>query len=130
VKYLLDVNVLVALHDPAHPHHARASAWFISLTPAVALLTSPITELGFVRVLMQRNKPAPVSVVTAQALLSRFRSTVRVSFVSDDVDASALPAYITKHAETTDGHLLALARRHGAQLITFDVGIPGAHLVP
>ena len=130
MKYLLDVNVLVALHDPAHPHHDRASAWFVGLAPATRLLTSPITELGFVRVLMQRSKPAPVSVATAQVLLLRFRSLGRVSFVGDDVDASVLPSDITKHAETTDAHLLALARRHGAQLITLDTGITGAHQVP
>ena len=26
--YLLDVNVLVALFDPAHPNHDDAHAWF------------------------------------------------------------------------------------------------------
>jgi predicted nucleic acid-binding protein len=79
---------------------------------------------------MQRSKPAPVSVATAQVLLSRFRNLARVSFVADDVDSFVLPADIIKHGETTDAHLLALARRHGAQLITFDTGITGAHQVP
>jgi predicted nucleic acid-binding protein len=30
----------------------------------------------------------------------------------------------------TDGHLLELARHHGAKLATLDTGIPGALLIP
>jgi hypothetical protein len=32
--------------------------------------------------------------------------------------------------QTTDGHLLELARTHQAQLATLDTGIPGALLIP
>jgi hypothetical protein len=39
-------------------------------------------------------------------------------------------AYVKAPAATTDGHLLALAKRHGAMLAAFDAGIPGALLVP
>jgi hypothetical protein len=37
---------------------------------------------------------------------------------------------VTKSTQTTDGHLLELARTHQAQLATLDTGIPGALLIP
>jgi uncharacterized protein len=130
VKHLPDVNVLVALHDPLHPHHSRALAWFSGLSTADRMFTSPVTELGMVRVLKQRRVPTPVSIQQAQAMLAALRALPRVDFVADDLGAGALPAYVQKAKDTTDGHLLALARRHGASLVTFDEGIPGAERVP
>jgi predicted nucleic acid-binding protein len=43
---------------------------------------------------------------------------------------ATLPAYVKKPVEITDGHLLALAKHHGARLVTFDAGIPGALSLP
>ncbi|MEY2879469.1 MAG: hypothetical protein RLZZ15_1849, partial [Verrucomicrobiota bacterium] len=48
----------------------------------------------------------------------------------DDVPGDRLPAWVQTPAQTTDGHLLALAARHGAKLATLDTGIPGALLIP
>jgi hypothetical protein len=50
--------------------------------------------------------------------------------LTDDLGADALPAYVKTPVATTDGHLLALAKRHGAMLPMFDAGIPGALLIP
>ena len=52
--HLLDVNVLIALGDPAHDFYRRMVAWF-SRDPQRAWATCPITENGFVRIIGKRN---------------------------------------------------------------------------
>jgi predicted nucleic acid-binding protein len=52
MRYLLDVNALVALGIFHHVFHDRAIAWVTSLKGAT-LMTCSITELGFVRVAAQ-----------------------------------------------------------------------------
>lgn len=44
-------------------------------------------------------------------------STTSVSIVDADVPE------IVGHRQVTDAHLLALARRHGGRLVTFDAGL-------
>jgi predicted nucleic acid-binding protein len=50
MKYLLDVNALVALGFTHPEFHSRVAAW-IKAVRFPALVTCSITELGFVRVL-------------------------------------------------------------------------------
>ena len=52
MKYLLDVNALVALGFIHHEFHDRVAAW-LQAQQFPALATCSITELGFVRVLSQ-----------------------------------------------------------------------------
>ena len=47
--YLLDVNVLIALVDPAHVQHDPAHEWF-ALVGMRGFATCPITENGLLRV--------------------------------------------------------------------------------
>ena len=47
---LLDVNVLVAIFDPDHPHHAIAHRWF-GQNRKFGWSTCPITINGCVRIL-------------------------------------------------------------------------------
>jgi predicted nucleic acid-binding protein len=47
-KYLLDVNVLLALAWPQHQFHPKAAAWF-SEHANEGWSTCVVTELGFVR---------------------------------------------------------------------------------
>jgi hypothetical protein len=53
-----------------------------------------------------------------------------MAFLPDDRDVSHLPAWVKTAKQTTDGHLLDLARANGAELATLDVGIPGAFVIP
>jgi len=55
MKYLLDVNALVALGFLQHEFHERVAGWVRTLTSrgVPELATCSITELGFVRVLAQ-----------------------------------------------------------------------------
>ena len=83
-----------------------------------------LTEIGFVRVSLAAK--LCVSVAEAKGMLSALLAQSRVTRLTDDLGADSLPAYVKKPADATDGHLLALAKRHGAKLATLDTGIPGA----
>ncbi|HKO20376.1 MAG TPA: PIN domain-containing protein [Acidobacteriaceae bacterium] len=129
MNYLLDVNALVALGFSHHEFHARVAAWIRAESPIVT--TCPITELGFVRVLAQ----APgygVSVLQAQTILLRLKKSTALSytFLPDDHDISHLPRWVKTPKQTTDGHLVQLARSHGAVLATLDERIPEAYVIP
>jgi len=51
MRYLLDVNALIALAHTGHALHAKAIGWYRSvLSSATGFHTCSITELGFVRV--------------------------------------------------------------------------------
>ena len=127
MMFLLDVNVLVALGHAAHPSHEKAETWLASITADSQLATCSITEIGFIRVSL--NARLADSVDEAKALLEAIRASGRIKRLSDDLGADSLPAYVKKAKDTTDGHLLALARHHAAKLVTFDTDIPSAHLI-
>jgi uncharacterized protein len=130
MKYLLDVNALVALGFIHHEFHGRVSAW-IKAQRFPELATCSITELGFVRVLSQ----APAygfTVVQARTLLTRLKRAeiLKFTFVPDANDISHLPAWVKSPRQTTDGHLMELARVSGAILATLDEKIPGSYGIP
>src|SRR6516162_4345110 len=125
--YLLDVNALVALGFLQHEFHARVTAWLRAKQPS-RLATCSITELGFARVLTQ----APAygfTIAQARTLLLRLKkaSALTLIFISDDHDISHLPAWVKSPKQTTDGHLVQLARTNSAVLATLDERIPGAY---
>ena len=127
MKYLLDVNALVALGFAEHVFHDRVVSWFKALD-SPTLLTCSITELGFVRVLAQA--PAYGFTLTqARTLLGRMKDAEFFGFIADDHDVSFLPSWVKAPKQLTDGHLLKLASANGGVLATLDSGIPGAHLI-
>jgi predicted nucleic acid-binding protein len=132
VRYLLDVNVLLAMRYEAHAHHDRVSSWlrekrFIH-SNSLRLATSPITELGFVRI---ASGPAGFAndVGEAQADLERLVGQQGLAFVEDRLRAYPLPQWVQKFTQTTDGHLLQVAVSHGLTLATLDRGIRGAEVI-
>ena len=130
MKYLLDVNALVALAHAQHVLHPRARAWYMKANvPTAHFLTCAITELGFVRVSVQTG--LQIDVQTARKALSALRAAVPIPFqlAEDAIGAAKLPGFARTPSKLTDGHLLELARRHGAHLATLDTGIPGALLI-
>lgn len=133
MRYLLDVNVLVAWGWADHADHVRVAAWVgRGLREAGTLyLTSVIPQLGFVRVSVQRTG-GQVSPQLAGKTLAAMLSCLGAAhhFVPDDQPATCWPAWCQSASRTTDAHLLAVAAAHGAQLATLDTGIPGAFLVP
>jgi len=133
VKYLLDVNVLVAWGWADHVDHERTAKW-IKKTRAkksVSLLTSAIPELGFVRVSFLRTGGL-VSIKEAAKTLAGMVASIRRrhAFLDDDQPSSGFPEWCVHASRTTDSHLMQLAEAHGAKLATLDTGIPGAFLIP
>lgn len=128
--YLLDVNALLALVHAAHVHHERTEHWVTGLRRADRLATCSITELGFVRVAPQARLSPDVS--AARDLLRLLVRSRRPKFVrlADSLGADSLPAWVRIPAQTTDGHLAALAAAHNARLATLDEGIPESVVIP
>ncbi len=133
MKYLLDVNVLVAWGWMDHSDHARVATWIAKLkaTPGTVLLTSAIPQLGFVRVSVQRTAGQVTPGEAGEVLRGMTDSLGPIhEFLPDNRTATPWPEWCRAAAQTTDAHLTALAKAHGARLATLDTAIPGAFILP
>ena len=129
---LLDVNVLVALAWPNHIHHNLAHEWYRSHA-ARGWATCPLTQSGFVRVSSNRKViPEAATPHESILLLRRIVAQPHHQFWLDDISLATsrfvAPARLQGYHQVTDAHLLALALRHKARLVTFDSAVGG--LVP
>ena len=133
MRYLLDVNTLLALAVLEHEFHARVASWVERLDArgVPQLATCSITELGFARVLGQAQQYGS-SVAQARELLLKVKNgdAIRWIFIPDDRDISHLPGWVRTPKQTTDGHLAELARANEAVLATLDRRIPGVFVIP
>jgi len=124
--HLLDINVLIALCDPAHPHAAAARRFFnISLTRD-GWATCPLIENGFLRILGSRKYPGgPGSPQAARPILAGLLATPGHQFWPDDLTLMAGGVFpnLPTSEDITDVYLLALAVKHCARFATFDAGI-------
>jgi len=137
--HLLDVNVLIALLDPAHPHHAPALAFFKRVS-FEGWATCPLTENGLLRIFGNPLYPGgPGSPTEARILLNSLTAMPGHQFWTDQVsltDTDYFPA-LPSSQKLTDLYLLALAVSHTAVFATFDRRIdpgcipdgPAAYLV-
>lgn len=124
-RYLLDVNVLIALIDPAHVHHDSAHRWFGSKGKR-QWATCPLTENSAIRIVSNHKYPnyvsSPGQVV---AVLAKLRALSGYEFWPDDIsllDRKIIDAKrLLSSGQITDSYLLALASAHGGQLATFDI---------
>jgi len=124
VTYLLDVNVLIALIDPAHVAHDDAHTWF-SDTGSASWASCPITENGVVRILGNAKYPnSPGSPAVVAGIVEQLRALPGHGFWAEDfslVGSDAIDASrVLTSAQVTDTYLLALAKVRGGQLATFD----------
>jgi uncharacterized protein len=133
MRYLLDVNLLVALGVQQHVFHERAARWVRSRLSQQGdkLLTCSITELGFVRVVSQTPQFS-FTIEQAKTLLEKAKKAKESAFLflADDQDSSKLPAWVKTSRQTTNGHLAQLAKSKDAVLATLDRGRPGALVIP
>lgn len=133
MRYLLDVNSLLALVLLEHEFHERVASWLerLAASGVPELATCAITELGFVRVLGQAQQYGS-SVTQAREFLLKMKKSdgIRWVFIPDDRDISYLPRWVRTPKQTTDGHLAELADAHEAVLATLDRRIPGAFVIP
>ena len=133
MRYLLDVNALIALGITRHQFRGRVQTWMASLATNITpkLATCSITELGFLRIVSQI--PAyNVTLEQAKTHLSLLKASQAYDFkfLADDNDVSKLPLWVKSSKQTTDGHLAELAKANGCTLATLDENIPGAFLIP
>lgn len=118
---LPDLNVLLALVHPSHVHHRPAHEW---LAEAPAFATTPVTESGLVRLLMNPTVAGrEITGREALTVLAGVRADVRARFLPDDTSLAEPHVGLLGLAgarQVPDWHLLNLAARHGARLVTFD----------
>ena len=123
-RFLLDVNVLIALMDPAHVQHDRAHEWFGRFGKR-AWATCPLTENGVLRIVGHARYPnSPGTPAAVAELMAAFVAHPGHAFWPDAftlldrqrVDAARL----LDSAQVADSYLLALAASHGGKLATFD----------
>lgn len=133
MRYLLDVNLLVAWGWVDHADHDRVAGWIreAKRIRSTKLFTSPIPELGFVRVSVQRTG-GRVSPIEAGRTLAGMLASLgpHHGFLPDDEPATAWPDWCRGAGQTTDAHLAALAAKHQAMLATLDTAIQGAFVLP
>lgn len=124
MRALLDVNVLLALFDEDHVHHAAARTW-LQAEVDDGWATCPITENGFVRILSQPAYPGGISAPAAMELLAAARGEAHEFWPAD---VSVLDTVRTDRVhgprQLTDLYLLALAVRHDGRFVTFDAHVP------
>jgi toxin-antitoxin system PIN domain toxin len=83
--FLLDVNVLIALIDPAHVGHEAAHRWF-EAQGRKSWATCPLTENGVIRIVSHPNYPgAPASPAAVVAIVAELRSLAGHIFWPDDI---------------------------------------------
>lgn len=128
--YLLDVSVLIAIHDHGHIHHQRAIAWFGRIR-AGGWATCPLTENGFIRIASNPKYPRLDGGPDVLARLLEETCEVGVhEFWADSLQ----PSFVFREDlsltfdQLTDIYLLSLAIEHDGRLATLDEHIP-AHVL-
>ncbi len=113
MKYLLDVNVLIAGIWASHDQHAAALKWLSGRQ----IVLCPITELGFIRI-STNKKVLNASTERTRELLSKFAADAKAERIPADLDA--LDSHPRKSDQVTDHYLADLAAKHGLKLATLD----------
>ncbi len=127
MRALLDVNVLIALHDADHVHHSRAGEW-LEAHDQTGWASTPLTQNGCLRIMSQPgySNPQPLNLLV-QMLQSSTAAPLHALW-ADDI--SILDGHLFRHTHMhspkllTDLYLLGLAVRHRGCLVSFDQRIP------
>ena len=127
MRALLDVNVLIALFDRAHVHHADASTWWTK-NRNDGWASCPLTQNGFVRIISGPRYPLPLAITDAIALMRAETTLPGHVFWPDDVSLADPKRFdhdrLLGPGHITDAYLLALAVQNDGRLVTFDRTIP------
>ena len=123
--YLPDVNIWVALSDPAHIAHEQATEWLLSSRGA-RLLLCPVTEAGFVRIAAS-PLGGKKSIAEALRMLEEIAALPNVAHLPVSFSWLELIQPLTPrlhgYRQVTDALLLGLAIRNQAILVTLDRAI-------
>ena len=121
---LLDVNLLIALFDPAHVHHEAAHAWF-AIDRRHQWATCPVTENAFVPILSNPVYPGQSTTIDdSVARLQNFCSQREHVFWPGSASIRERGRFRWNHVQgyrqLTDVYLLSLAVSNEGRLATFD----------
>ena len=125
-RYLLDVNLLLALLSQDHMHHGLVRQWFYA-SPTLPWAICAFTEAGFLRN-ATAPRPGQVTMGEATAILQKLAQHPGYRYQPITADWRTLCGpffgrlYGTK--QVTDAYLLGLAVREGLVLATMDQAIP------
>ena len=125
MSWLVDGNGIIALAIKSHPQHARAKAWFETLTDTFH--TCSVTEGTFLRLHMMLA--TDTTSAAAWKNLALIQSDPMHRFIDDGYSYSQVATRgLQGHKQVTDAWLAQLARRHGARLATLDDGLVATHV--
>ena len=124
MRYLLDVNLLLAAIWVGHSRHSEASAWLAGKN----IVLCPLVELGFLRI-STNKKAINAPMDKSRELLKTFAEERRAERIHDDLPA--LESKSKTSEEVTDFYLADLAARHNLKLATLDERLkhPAAEIV-
>lgn len=123
MKYLLDVNALVAWEHGGSPHHAAFHSW-AKASGLRNLSTCALVELGFIRISMQ---VFGYTLAQAQEALADMKPHLG-GFI-EQAPSPQLPDWASTAAKTTDAYLVQLATTKGLRLATFDSALSDPSVV-
>ena len=118
--WLFDANVLIALLDAAHLHHARVETWLTDQPDRVA--TCPMVQGSFVRYAVRQGQP----VSAIQTMLTNLDKRVDHEFWPDELSyAQVNLSHVIGHRQVSAAYLVSLVQAHGpqARLATLDEGL-------
>ena len=120
MKFLLDINALLAWEHPGSPHHANFHTW-AKMAGHSSFWTCAHTELGFIRVSMQVFGYSLAQASEALTLLKKHTG----GFITM-APSPRLPAWASTAAKTSDAYLVQVAKENGMRLATLDSAIKDA----
>lgn len=123
MRALLDVNVLIALLDAGHVHHAAASVWLYANVEK-GWASCPLTQNGCLRILSTEAYPRRQPLAAVAARLLEATQTPYHEFWPDEIsvlDAKRFePGRWLNSRQITDACLLALAVHRGGTFVALD----------
>ena len=127
MRAFFDVNMLLALVDPEHVFHAKASAWWHAHR-VLGWASSPTTQNGALRIASGSSYSNPIKLADAIVVVRQWTEAPGHVFWPDDV--SLFDQKVIDHdrllgrRQITDAYLLALAVKNGGRLVTLDQAVP------
>lgn len=124
MKWLPDVNLLIALVTNTHLHHAAAQSWFAAHSRR-GWCTVPLTELGVLRILCHPTATGdPFDLAGALDVLRQMKAHSHWQFVETAAPCERVLGgmQIQGHNQINDAYLLGFAAGHQLVVATFDKG--------
>jgi hypothetical protein len=123
-RYLLDVNVLIALTEPAHARYRTATKWFA--IPGLSWGMCAFSEAGFLR-LTASPSVGRHSVAEGESVLTALTTLPGYRYWPIAASWATLVAPFRErlygHQQITDALLLGLAIKENGVLVTLDRAI-------